>query len=352
VYDKGNRIMRKILLALFVIFIAKTALADEVTLKEGHPESYTVVKGDTLWGISDRFLNDSWLWPNIWYINQEIANPHLIFPGDVIGLMRVGSQTKITVLQRGEVSRTVKLTPSARIEPISSAIPAIPLDAVAPFITGSRIVEKQDLYDAPHAIAGQEGRLISGSGSNMYFRGKFKKEDVAPAYGIYRKGKTYVDPDSGELLGYEAKEIGNGRTVDVNGDIITIGLTNTSQEVRSGDRLLSTEDRKVSSSFHPKAPDDEMTGRIVSVFGGVSQIGQFDIIVINRGERDGIKEGHVLAIYKELGIVVDRVTNEKVKLPTERGGLMMVFRTFEKLSYALVMKATLTLSVGDELRNP
>jgi LysM repeat protein len=329
-------------------------------LKSDHPEKYTVQEGDTLWGISEKFLQDPWLWPEIWQVNNYIDNPHLIFPGDVIGLVyrqttkpgktEPETEVQLTVLERGEGSRTVKLTPTARITPIESAIPAIPLDAISSFMNNSRIVKSQELEAAPYVLSGEDQRLIAGSGGSVYARG-FKGEPAA-GYGVFRKSQLYVDPDTNEVLGLEAKEIGMGTVESYDGDVAKIDMHAAREEVMIGDRLLPTEDRKLVTAYMPSAPEREVQGRMIAVLSGVSQIGQFNVVVINQGERDGVKEGNVLAIFKEGGVVLDRVTRTKVRLPAERAGLMMVFRTFEKVSYGLVLKAKKSLSVGDQVRNP
>lgn len=345
---------------LMAVLCAITLPGFAAQLKPDHPEKYTVQEGDTLWGISEKFLQDPWLWPEIWQVNNFIDNPHLIFPGDVIGLVyhkkikegktEPETEVQLTVLERGEGSRTVKLTPTARITPIETAIPAIPLDAISSFMNNSRIVKSQELEAAPYVLSGEDQRLIAGSGGSVYARG-FKGEP-ASGYGVYRKSQLYVDPDTNEVLGLEAKEIGMGTVESYDGDVAKIEMQSAREEVMIGDRLLPTEDRKLVTSYMPSAPEREVQGRMIAVMSGVNQIGQFNVVVINQGERDGVKEGNVLAIFKEGGVVLDRVTRTKVRLPAERAGLMMVFRTFEKVSYGLVLKAKKTLAVGDQVRNP
>ncbi|MCP5325928.1 MAG: LysM peptidoglycan-binding domain-containing protein [Oceanospirillaceae bacterium] len=351
---------------LVALFCAISLPVFAAQLKPDHPEKYVVQEGDTLWGISEKFLADPWLWPEIWQANNYIDNPHLIFPGDVVGLVyrkkvpgegqpaannaEPEMEVQLTVLERGEGSRTVKLTPTARITPIENAIPAVPLDAISSFMNNSRIVKSQELDAAPYVLSGEDQRLIAGGGGAVYARG-FKGEP-ASGYGIFRKSQLYVDPDTNEVLGLEAKEIGMGTIASFDGDVAKVDMQSAREEVMIGDRLLPTEDRKLVTSFMPSTPEREVQGRMIAVMSGVNQIGQFNVVVINQGERDGIKEGNVLAIYKEGGVVLDRVTRTKVRLPAERAGILMVFRTFEKVSYALVLKAKRSLAVGDQVRNP
>lgn len=324
-------------------------------LKPGHPVEYVVKEGDTLWDISQKYLDDAWLWPEIWQVNEQISNPHLIYPGDVIGLVYHGQQVKVTVKERTAMTKAdevVVLTPSARISNITSAIPPIPITAISSFMSNSRIVKAKELKMAPYVVAGDDNRILAGGGGKVYARGFGKEEEPEVGYGVYRKGQIFVDPDSNEVLGMEAREVGAGAVDSWDGDIATLSLSNAREEVMVGDRLLATEDRQVIANFMPSAPNENIYGRMIAVLGGVSQIGQYNVVVVNQGERDGVIEGNVLAVYKEGSIIIDRVTRQKVKLPSERAGLLMLFRVFDKVSYGLVLRAQRPLSVGDEVRTP
>lgn len=331
-------------------------------LKADAPQRYTVKDGDTLWHISERFTDDPWQWPEIWYLNRQIEDPHLIFPGDELALIDVGGETRVTVVKRGQSARTVKLSPGSepgtmkmhpmvRVEPIESAIPAIPMDAVRGFLRDHRVVDAKQLDEAPRVLSGSDGHLLMGAGSTIYARGEIG-EQVAAAYSIYRRGQVYIDPKTEEVLGLEALDIGQGRVTDVNDDILTLKLERTNQQVSVGDRLLQTEDRTLLSRFIPKAPQREVDGQILAVSGGVSQVGQFDVVALNRGERDGLEAGSVLLVKKQGDVVYDRAVDEYVRLPSERAGVMMVFRTYEKMSYGLIMRATKPLRVGDHFSSP
>lgn len=320
-------------------------------LKPDAPERYTVKKGDTLWGISEKFTDDPWQWPEIWYQNAQIENPHLIFPGDIIGLISINGETRLTVMNRGEESRTVKLQPTARIEPIESAIPAVPQDAIRGFLRHHQVTTKEELAQAPRVIAGREGRVMMGAGDKVYARGKYP-EEIPASYGIYRRGKAYVDPQTREVLGLEAQEIGRADVVAKDGDILTLELTSTNQQVAAGDVLLASADRKLVANYYPKVPSHPITGQILAVSGGVSQIGQYDVVVLNRGERDGLEVGNVLLVNQTGAIVYDRAAGDRVRLPDERAGSLMVFRTYEKMSYGLIMRATQAMRVGDRIVNP
>lgn len=331
--------------------IGLTANVVALQLKPDAPERYVVKPGDTLWSISERFTNDPWLWPEIWYRNGQIENPHLIFPGDELGLVSVAGKQRVTVTQRGDSSRTVKLQPNMRVEPIEAAIPTIPQDAIRGFLRNHRVVSQEMLDKTPYIIGGAESRILMGAGGQAYARGAFG-DQPASAYGIFRRGQVYRDPQTREVLGLEALEIGMGLVKAQKGDIVTLELERTNQQVVVGDVLLPTDDTILAPSFHPAPPKKPVSGQILAVSGGVNQVGQFDVVVLNRGERDGLEVGSVLVVNKLGDVVYDRRAGEKVRLPEERAGTLMVFRTFEKMSYGLVMRATKPLRVGDKIENP
>ncbi|RJG12703.1 LysM peptidoglycan-binding domain-containing protein [Pseudomonas cavernicola] len=341
--------MRKSLLALLLLAASGLAQA-EVQLKDGHPDRYTVVKGDTLWDISGKFLREPWKWPEIWHANPQVENPHLIYPGDQLSLVYIDGQPRL-MLNRGASRGTIKLSPQVRSTPMAQAIPTIPLEAINSFLISNRIIDTPEQFQgAPYIVAGTAERVVSGTGDRVYARGSF--DETRPVYGIFRQGKTYTDPDTEEFLGINADDIGGGEVVAEEGDVATMNLTRTTQEVRNGDRLFPTEERAVNSTFMPSAPAKEVKGLILDVPRGVTQIGQFDVVTLNKGRRDGLTEGNVLAVYKTGETVRDRITGELVKIPDERAGLLMVFRTYDKLSYGLVLGATRQLAVMDKVQNP
>lgn len=325
-------------------------------LRDDHPDVYTVVKGDTLWDISGRFLERPWLWPELWRVNPQIENPHLIYPGDRIALVWVDGQPRLT-LERGDAGRTYRVTPSSteklepsiRSTPLESAIPAIRLDAIQGFLVQNRVVDPGLLDAAPYVVQGESERIVVGAGDRVYVRGRLPDSE---SFSIVRKGPLYIDPETNEVLGREATYIGLGQAVAQDSDIATMFVDSSREEIQVADRILPTEERRLASTFFPSAPEDETDGQIISVFGGVTQVGQFDVVVVNRGEREGLEAGHVLAIYKRGALARDRIANETIRLPSERAGLMMVFRTFEKLSYALVLETERALAVYDQVRNP
>ena len=338
--------MRKLLYALAASMLLLTSWAHAAPeLRSDHPERYTVVKGDTLWDISARFLNNPWYWPEIWHVNPQVANPHLIYPGDELALVYIDGKPRVTKVSS---DRVVKLSPKVRSEPIDTPIPAIPLDAISSFLTDTRIVDVEALNGAPYVLEGEDGRIITGAGDRIYARGEKPADNV----GVFRRSKEFRDPETGEFLGLEARSIARGEVIAENKDVLTLRLKQSNEEVRIGDRLLVGEERRITTSFLPSSPDSDIEAQMISVDGGVSQIGQFDVVAINRGEREGLKPGNVMAVLKSGNLVRDPVTNETIELPSERAGLMMVFQAYEKMSYGLILQATRPLSVGDKVTNP
>lgn len=341
--------MRKSLLALLLLASAGIVQA-QVQLKEGYPQRYTVVRGDTLWDISGKFLREPWKWPEIWHANPQIANPDLIYPGDSLTLQYVDGQPRL-LLDRAANRGTLKLSPHVRSTPMAEAIPSIPLESINAFLLSNRIVDSvEDFKKAPYVLAGNAERVLSGAGDRIYARGQFDPQHSV--YGIFRQGKVYTDAKTKELLGINADDIGGGEIVSTDGDIATLALQRTTEEVRIGDRLFVSEERPINSTFMPSAPSRPVEGLIIDVPRGVNQVAKYDVVTLNKGRRDGLIEGNVLAIYKTSETVRDRITGEQVKLPDERAGLLMVFRTYEKLSYGLVLNATRSLAVQDKVRNP
>jgi nucleoid-associated protein YgaU len=341
--------MRKSLLAL--LLLAATGLVQaQVQLREGHPQRYTVVAGDTLWDISGKFLSEPWKWQEIWRANPQVHDPDLIYPGDTLSLSYVDGQPRVT-LNRGESRGTVKLSPRVRSTPMIEAVPSIPLGAINAFLLSNRIVDAPEQFDqAPYIVAGNAERVLSGIGDRIYARGTL--DPTHSVYGIFRQGKTYTDPVTQEVLGINADEIGGGEIVATEGDVSTLMLQRSNQEVRLGDRLFASEERAINSSFQPSEPGSDINGLIIDVPRGVNQIGVMDVVTVDKGKRDGLTEGNVLAIYKTGETVRDRITGEQVKIPDERSGLLMIFRTYDKLSYGLVLNANRSLAVMDKIKNP
>lgn len=340
-----------------------------------YPERYVVVKGDTLWDISKRFLNDPWLWPSVWHINPGIRNPHLIYPGDIIVMYVVDGKPYITLDGQAGVQpvdttaartqprmppevkpglRVVKLAPTARVSGIHKAISTIPMNAIRPFLDRPRVVTEDQLEDAPYIVSSYEEHLISGTGNRVYARNLTKP---LTGYNIVRPGIEYVDPETGDVLGYEAIYLADARLVKVGKDedeLATLVVTKALREVLNNDVLIPHEERDQMFQFTPRSPETEVKGQIMAVFNGVSQIGQHMVVVLNRGEKDGLAPGHVLAVMQKGAEVKDtrKWIFSSVNLPDERAGIMMVFKTYKNLSYALIMEASRAMHIHDRFENP
>lgn len=321
-------------------------------LRDPVPAVYTVVKGDTLWDISSAFLENPWMWPEIWHVNTQIANPHLIYPGDKIKLIYVDGQPRLTV-DRSD-GRTFKLSPQVRVLAPEDAINTIPLDKINSWLSRSRIIQDDELERAPYVVAGENNRLLVGAGDSLYARGTLPNNEIGAGYGIFRKSEVYLDPETGEKLGVLARDIGSVeiRTPSSSTDITTMNVTRTTEEVRLADRFLEHEERLVETTFFPSPPALEVSGQIIDVERGVTQIGKLSIVMVNLGDRDNITSGNVLAIYKKGETIVDRVTKENVTLPDERSGLLMIFKTYEKMSLGLVLETGFGVTVDDIVKNP
>ncbi|MCL4778597.1 MAG: LysM peptidoglycan-binding domain-containing protein [Gammaproteobacteria bacterium] len=320
-------------------------------LNPSHPDTYVVKAGDTLWDISARFLRDPWYWPEIWYVNPQVENPHLIYPGDVLTLVYVDGKPQLR-LERGTVTGTDRLSPRIREESLDSAIQTLPYSAVGAFLSRSMVLEKNEFEKMPYVVELRDEHLIGATGNDVYVRGK--GIEVDGNYNLIHQGDKIVDPDDGDTVGYEGIFVSEGK-VSRGGDPATMRLNASVQEVVIGDRVVSR-DLPPPMHFTPRAPDRQVEGRIIHVVDGVTQIGQYQVVIINRGARDGIESGHVLGIWRAGERVNDTVKsgvfNRKVQLPDEHAGVLMVFKTYDRISYGLVMNAESPIHIFDKVRNP
>lgn len=353
------------------------ALSD---LRADAPASYTIKTGDTLWDISGMFLKSPWRWPELWGMNlDDIRNPHLIYPGQTLYLVKAEGRARLSTqpaLGAGDGLPSVRLSPRTRIENLpAAALPTLRNNLIEPFLSEPLIVDAQTLADAPRIVSAQDGRVLLTRGDRAYARSTSGGElidDTSKAqklYRVFRNGSALKDPISGEVLGVEAQYVGKAllarsettqaspsKDGALRTEIVpaTIDIVKAKEEMRAGDRLLP-EPAPQLQSYVPRAPSVPVDARIVSVYGSaVVNAAQNQVVVINRGERDGIENGHVLAILQDGARIVDKTdpTLPTIKLPDERNGLLMVFRTFDKLSYALVLEITTGVKVGDRLVNP
>ncbi len=331
------------------LIISCSALAtDPITINPAHPERYVVVEGDTLWDIAGRFLSNPWRWSDVWHVNPKIENPHLLYPGDTVVLTYINGRPRLSL----ERSSIVKLSPQIHIPLLSRAIPTIPVDAIQQFLIRPYVVDDGELEGAPYILDFADEHLMGSTGIRIYVRSI--KQNENSAYDIVRPGKAYKDADTDEILGYEALYIGGARLQRI-GNPATLLLTSTESEVLVGDRLLPSNQNQPLQTFHPKAPDIDIQGSIISVLHGISQIGQYYIVVLDRGTRDGLEAGDILTIDRRGETVRDLVTSDPqdtAKLPNEPAGSLMVFRTFPRVSFALVMYASRALHVLDRVHTP
>lgn len=388
---------RRFLLSILAGCALSVSALANLELNPTAPQQYTVRSGDTLWDISAQFLNEPWRWREIWQGNPQIKNPDLIYPGDILELVFVDGRPVIRVASSGR--RVVKLSPRIRQGPArSGAVPTIPIDAITHFLSRPLVVEEKELERAPYIVSMGAEHLIGGPGTKVYARG-IKNE--IPVYSVLRRGEAYVDPDDPDetVLGYEAIYVADA-ALEALGDPATLRLLRSKREVLIGDRLLPAEDEGSQGSYMPHPPPQPVTGKIISVLEGVRLIGQFQIVVMNLGKEDGLDSGSVLNVFNRgeviidelardpnptmpepdaqieldserqrgidgLTIVLDRFARDvvdlfaekdesykEVLLPERQAGTVMVFRTFDKLSYAIVLDGTRPIRVRDAVRSP
>jgi LysM repeat protein len=320
-------------------------VSDPVPLAQDHPNEYVVQVGDTLWDISSTFLKDPWLWPEIWYVNPDIENPHLIYPGDVLGLVSIDGQTRITNVR----ASTYRMSPQARVTPLSQAVTSISYESIAAFLSSGVILEKDQADALPYLLDTRGDHLIASAGNEVYVRG-VENDQPSSRYNIVHVGDPLIDPDDDHMIGYHGILIGEA-SLRRTGDPATIAITKSTQEAIMGDRLLPAA-VDVPLNFFPRKPSINIDGRIISVVGGVTQIGQYQVVVMNRGSNNDLSVGDVLSVYQTGEVIEDRFGGGEVQLPDEIAGTVMVFKTYDRISYGLVMEATHAIHIHDTVRNP
>jgi hypothetical protein len=300
--------------------------------------------GDTLWDIAATFLKDPWYWPEIWYVNPDIVNPHLIYPGDVLGLVYIDGEPRITNVR----ASTYRMSPQARVTPLAEAVASIPYEDIQAFLSSGVILEKSQADSLPYFLETRGDHLIASAGNEIYVRGT---DDLPGSrFNIVHVGDPLYDPDDNRLIGYQGISVGSG-TLRRAGDPATVALTSSSREAIPGDRLLP-EEVDIPLNFFPRAPSTTIDGSIISVVGGVTQIGQYHVVVLNRGTNNGLSVGDVLTIFQAGEVIDDRFGGGSVRLPEEEAGTVMVFKTFDRISFGLVMEATQPIHIHDIVRNP
>jgi len=408
----------KILISFVILLLFFSANADELKLNPEHPGKYTVVKGDTLWDISARFLKQPWRWQEIWGVNPQIKNPHLIYPEDVVSLSFKDGRPVLNLERAGQVTvgRNVKLSPTIRSSENIEAIPAIPIDAIQQFLVWPIIFEEDEMDNWPYVVSSYDGHLVASTDNTIYIRGLPEDSNIKE-YSIYRKGPAYKNvkkdkDEEDEVLGYEAMYIGQA-VMQKKGDPASAVITSVDREVLVGDRLVPNSGEDVSTEFLPSSTKTKVEGSILSVLtgisqlGGVAQIGQYQVVVLNLGENNGIEPGNVFGIFQnnfkvkdsigvnkpktqekedpkrikferedtnfidqELSKLVNTIRgaikkfdkkfpafankknkSETITLPEEHVGVMMVFRTFKKVCYAIVMETDGPVHIFDTVRS-
>jgi len=339
-----------------VLATAQSGTAADIPVNPQHPDRYVVERGDTLWDIAGLFLQDPWYWPEIWHVNQQINNPHLIYPGDVLSLVYVDGQPQIR-LERG--ARTIqrgtgdeRLSPRIREEELDSAIQAIAAQDIAIFFNRGALLDKRTAKKLPYVVALRD-HLVAGAGHEVFIRNM--SGTVGAHYNVVRRGEKLIDPDDRDVVGYQGIFIGEG-TLTATGNPATLFLNDTAREAYEGDLIMEvTQD--IPLNFFPRPPAQSVSGRIISVIDGVSRIGQFQTVVLNRGTRDGLEAGSVLQVWAPIQKVGGRYSisgkkAKKVKLPPEMVGTLMVIKPYDRVSYALIMEATSEIRVLYDVRNP
>lgn len=386
-----NSIISMILLV--GLLYGPSANAASVELQSNMPDRYIVVPGDTLWGLASRFLKDPWRWPEIWGLNEEeIKNPHKIYPGDLIVLERTPDGNRLRLIKGETVEE--RLSPLVQVEKTEvGAIPSIPVAAIEPFLSQPLVIEKNGLENAPSVLGASDYRVAFSKGDLVY--AKDMPKDKGLLWQIFRPGKALTDPEhdttstiwsevaeylvltnrnndvyffdewgrSGEILGYEATYLGDAK-VEKFDDVSSISIVRSVQEIYKGDRLVLAPPTMF-TNYVPHAPDKEIEGRIISVYGGITEIGKDSIVVLSKGKLDGLEMGNVMAIYKtnqsqtsgdsqvvSRSYEIGTTKRETVELPKERAGLVFIFRVFERVSYALVMQTTQPIRMLDIVQTP
>lgn len=380
--------MRKII-SLICLLLPIAVYAEELRLQDNAPDHYLVQKGDTLWDISAKFFKDPWKWPQIWGYNKEsIKDPHWIYPGNTVYLDRETRTLKVAeggvpassnadstggaapagvgsgAAQSGNgseevpdfdsttssIAGAVKLKPHPRVlAGRSDALPVISIKDIGSFLTRPLVIDDDELDSAPTLIGSYEGRRLLGTGDVAYVQDM--PDDKGERWQIYREERTFKDPDTGENLGNEVFYLGDA-SVEKFGPVATLNITNAVREIRKGDHFAQALSG-FSSNYVPHAPSKEVNATIIAVYGGVVQAGQNSVVTINKGGRDGMESGHVLAIYQKGEVVrSDNIFKRNIVLPDMRYGLLFIFRVFNKVSYGLVVETKLPVEVGDYARNP
>ncbi|MDR2207727.1 MAG: LysM peptidoglycan-binding domain-containing protein [Azoarcus sp.] len=343
------RIISSIAVGIACLAIADAQAAPPAVAADA-PDSYTVARGDTLWGISGRFLQEPWRWPEVWQMNEdEIRNPHLIYPGQIIVLDRSGPYLRIGKrIGDGGIDRPVggdRLQPRIYQTPLEEAISTIPLKAIAPFLTRPMVIDGNSLQGAATIVATETNRVYLAQGDTVFARDV--TEDI-DKWTIFRMGKPLVDPLNRQELGREVQYLGFARVTE-RSNPVTLEIVEAVEEIGVGDKMLPTEGELI-FSYAPRAPREPVDARLVSIHRGISETGKLNVVVISAGTQDGLEPGHVVAMFRNRGTATHGRT--AYALPEKRYGSAMIFRVFDRVSYALIMDTEGQATIGDAIRNP
>ncbi len=354
--------LKRITSFLLGVMLSFVSLADVLTLKEDHPETYTVVKGDTLWDISAHFLNSPWLWPRLWQANSQVENPHLIYPGDLLTLIWVNGEPRLTRKQ------LKKLSPKPRLAEKREPIPTIPLAAISAFLSKDHVINSELLANAPRLLGNARGARRFSTGDVFYAQGQY---DAHKLYGVYRLGDDYIDPQSAELLGTQLTFIGHSQPSQNSNISSTVQVTphdflNSTRAAQQGDLVLAIpEYDSLPAFFLPQPVPASIQGNIIAALNNASVIGKGDIVVINKGARENITIGSMFSIqqpgpallindkrviYQQDSSRFEKIGGPDLQLPDEQIGELMVFKVYEKVSIALVMRSTNIMKVNNNIQ--
>ena len=336
---------------------------ETVVYEAEFPETYIVQEGDTLWDISTVFLRDPWFWPEIWFKNPQVENPHLIYPGDTLAIVYIGSERKVQVLSRGSeasvLSQTtdglkiVKIDPRIRSNPINATIPSVPIESIRHLLERPLIIDEDTLNNSAYIISSLDNHLINSLNAKLYVR-KLDTTNGTGRYNIYRPDRPLYDPITNELLGYQALYVGESKLL-LRGDPASIRVTRSDREILIQDRVLPIDNTNFERDFTPRPPNTEVSGEIVALLDAISQTGIYQTIAINLGNRDGLERGNILRIRRAGEVIRDMKEKDpgfRVKLPDEQIGMAMIIRSFEKMSYALIMEADFPITLRDYVESP
>ena len=370
--------MTNILKKLLPVFLLIPAMsfvafaADQVQIRSDAPDQYEVVEGDTLWDISGRFLEDAWLWPEVWELNPQIENPNLIYPGDVIALEYSTDGPLLTLRRGGAVSsdsgglRTVRLSPRIRTESLNNAIPAIPLERISSFLSGNIIIPQNDFDNSPYVLGNRNNSLFSIANDEVFAKGNWS-DDVFQ-YDIIRGGEVYKDPVTNAVIGLEGKRIGSATLQERDNDNATLVISDILEEVRKGDRFIPSSGNRIDSNYFTRPPSFAIDGRIIDIVSGRTVGNIYDSIVINKGRSDRLRVGDLLALQKPDIVFEDTIgkvsLGEQFKQAVglsaeneetfvgEKYATVLVYRVFEDASLGIILSAEEAVRLEDKIVTP